>query len=63
MRNVLVDCEKELKEIRMIMMFRKQGMKYKDIKLEMERYTGKKQHISFLHKIVQREEDKLKLVA
>ena len=52
--NVLVDCEKELKEIRMIMMFRNQGMKYKDIKFEMERYTGKKQHISFLHKIVQR---------
>jgi DNA invertase Pin-like site-specific DNA recombinase len=53
--NVLVDCEKQQKEIRLILMMRKQGKKYMEIVKEMEKYTGKKWFLSFVHKIVQRE--------
>jgi len=52
--NVLVDCEKQQKEIRLILMMRKQGKKYMEIVREMERYTGKKWFLSFVHKIVTR---------
>jgi len=53
--NFLVECEKQQKEIRHILMLRKQGMKYWDIVKEMERVTGKRWWISFVHKIVNRE--------
>jgi DNA invertase Pin-like site-specific DNA recombinase len=53
--NVLVDCEKQQKEIRLILMMRKQGKKYMEIVREMERYTGRRWFLSFVHKIVQRE--------
>jgi len=53
--NVLVESEKQQKEIRHILMLRKQGMKYWDIVKEMERVTGKRWWISFVHKIVNRE--------
>jgi hypothetical protein len=35
-------------------MMRKQGKKYMEIVREMERYTGKKWFLSFVHKIVAR---------
>jgi len=54
--NVLVDCEKQQKEIRLILMMRKQGKKYMEIVKEMERYTGRRWFLSFVHKIVQRQE-------
>ena len=53
--NLLVDCEKQQKEIRLILMMRKQGKKYMEIVKEMERYTGRRWFLSFVHKIVQRE--------
>ena len=53
--NVLVDCEKQQREIRLILMMRKQGKKYMEIVREMERYTGRRWFLSFVHKIVQRE--------
>ena len=53
--NVLVDCEKQQKEIRLILMMRKQGKKYMEIVKEMERYTGRRWFLSFVHKVVQRE--------
>jgi|TARA_B100001964_G_scaffold236511_1_gene298329 DNA invertase Pin-like site-specific DNA recombinase len=52
--NKLVECEKEQREIRQVLMLRKQGMKYKDIVSEMEKSTGKKWWVSFVHKLVQR---------
>ena len=52
--NILVDCEKQKKEIRLILMMRKQG-KYMEIAREMGRYTGRRWFLSFVHKIVQRE--------
>ena len=52
--NVLVDCEKEQREIRLILMMRKQGKKYMEIVKEMEKYTGKRWFLSFVHKIVTR---------
>jgi hypothetical protein len=36
-------------------MMRKQGKKYMEIVKEMERYTGRRWFLSFVHKIVQRE--------
>jgi DNA invertase Pin-like site-specific DNA recombinase len=54
--NVLVDCEKQQKEIRLILMMRKKGKKYMEIVKEMERYTGRRWFLSFVHKIVQRQE-------
>ena len=53
--NILVDCEKQQREIRLILMMRKQGKKYVEIVKEMERYTGRRWFLSFVHKIVQRE--------
>ena len=52
---VLVDCEKQKRELNLILGLRSKGKKYKEIKSEMEKYTGRKWHISFLHKLVQRE--------
>jgi hypothetical protein len=37
-------------------MMRKQGKKYMEIVKEMERYTGRRWFLSFVHKIVQRQE-------
>ena len=53
--NILVDCEKQKRELNLILGLRSKGKKYKEIKSEMEKYTGRKWHISFLHKLVQRE--------
>jgi hypothetical protein len=54
---VLVDCEKQKREISLIMSLRYKGTKYKDIKSKLERYTGKIWHHSFLVKLVKRYED------
>ncbi len=54
---VLVDCEKQKREINLIMSLRHKGTKYKDIKSKLERYTGKTWHHSFLVKLVKRYED------
>ena len=51
----LVECEKEQKEIRLMLMHRKAGKKYKEIVSEMENYTGRKWHLSFVHKVITRE--------
>ena len=53
--NILIDCEKQKRELNLILGLRSKGKKYKEIKSEMEKYTGRKWHISFLHKLVQRE--------
>ena len=54
---VLVDCEKQKREINLIRSLRHKGTKYKDIKSKLERYTGKTWHHSFLVKLVKRYED------
>ena len=54
---VLVDCEKQKREINLIMSLRTKGTKYKDIKAKLERYTGKRWHHSFIVKLVKRHED------
>ena len=54
---VLVDCEKQKREINLIMSLRNKGTKYKDIKSKLERYTGKRWHHSFLVKLVKRYEE------
>ena len=54
---VLVDCEKQKREINLIMSLRNKGTKYKDIKSKMERYTGKRWYHSFIVKLVKRHED------
>ena len=54
---VLVDCEKQKREINLIMSLRHKGTKYKDIKAKLERYTGKRWHHSFLVKLVKRYEE------
>ena len=54
---VLVDCEKQKREINLIMSLRHKGTKYKDIKSKLERYTGKRWHHSFLVKLVKRYEE------
>ena len=54
---VLVDCEKQKREINLIMSLRNKGTKYKDIKSKLERYTGKRWHHSFIVKLVKRHED------
>jgi DNA invertase Pin-like site-specific DNA recombinase len=53
----LVECEKQKREINLIMSLRYKGTKYKDIKSKLERYTGRKWHHSFLVKLVKRYED------
>ena len=59
--NILVDCEKQKRELNLILGLRSKGKKYKEIKSEMEKYTGRKWHISFLHKLVQREGSEYKI--
>lgn len=59
----LVEIEKEQKQIRDIVKFRKSGMKYREIQDEIFRIHKQKYGYSTLHKLVQREKDKLKLVA
>ena len=54
---VLVDCEKQKREINLIMSLRNKGTKYKDIKFKLEKYTGRKWHHSFLVKLIKRHED------
>ena len=54
---VLVDCEKQKREINLIMSLRNKGTKYKDIKSKLERYTGKRWYHSFIVKLVKRHED------
>ena len=58
--NKLVECEKEQKEIRLVLMHRNSGLTFKQICEEMQSYTGRKWHPSFVHKLVHREQ---KLVA
>ena len=60
---VLVDCEKQVRELNLILSLRAKGTKYKDIKSHMEKYTGRKWFVSFIHKLVKRDqEEKQKLV-
>ena len=40
-----------------LMSLRNKGTKYKDIKSKLEKYTGRKWHISFIHKLVQRQKE------
>ena len=54
---VLVDCEKQKRELNLILGLRSKGKKYKEIKSEMERYTSRKWHLSFIHKLVQRDRE------
>ena len=54
---VLVDCEKQKRELNLILGLRAKGKKYKEIKSEMERYTSRKWHISFIHKLIQRDKE------
>ena len=54
---VLVDCEKQKREINLIMSLRHKGTKYKDIKAKLERYTGRRWHHSVLVLLVKRYEE------
>ena len=54
---MLVDCEKQKREINLIMSLRHKGTKYKEIKSKLERCTGKRWHHSFIVKLVKRHED------
>ena len=54
--NKLVECEKEQKEIRLILMHRNSGLTYKQVCDEMQKHTRKKWHPSFVHKLVHREQ-------
>ena len=53
----LVDCEKQKRELNLILGLRQKGTKLKDIKSFMEKYTGRKWWISFIHKLIKRYED------
>ena len=57
--NKLVECEKEQKEIRLVLMHRNSGLTFKQICEEMQSYTGRKWHPSFVHKLVHREQLKV----
>ena len=60
--NYLVKCNKQQRELNLILSLREKGTKYKDIKSYMERYTGRKWFISFIHKLIKRDkEEKLYL--
>jgi len=54
---ILITCEKQLRELNLILSLRSKGTKYKDIKKHMEKYSGRKWHISFIHKLVKRDEE------
>ena len=53
----LVDCEKQKRELNLILGLRQKGTKLKDIKKFMEKYTGRRWWISFIHKLIKRYED------
>ena len=53
----LVDCEKQKRELNLILGLRQKGTKLKDIKKLMEKYTGRRWWISFIHKLIKRYED------
>ena len=53
----LVSCEKQQRELNLVLGLRQKGKKYKEIKSEMERYTSRKWHLSFIHKLVQRDRE------
>ena len=55
--NQLVSCEKQQRELNLVLGLRQKGKKYKEIKSEMERYTSRKWHLSFIHKLVQRDRE------
>ena len=55
--NQLVSCEKQQRELNLVLGLRQKGKKFNEIKSEMERYTGRKWHISFIHKLVQRQKE------
>lgn len=54
---ILITCEKQLRELNLILSLRAKGTKYKDIKTQIERYSGRKWHISFIHKLVKRDQE------
>tara|TARA_Y100000992_G_scaffold182827_1_gene123465 strand:- start:220 stop:951 length:732 start_codon:yes stop_codon:yes gene_type:complete len=53
---VLVDCEKQKRELNLILGLRQKDTKLKDIKSFMEKYTGRKWWISYIHKLIKRHE-------
>ena len=53
----LVVCEKEQKEINLVKSLRAKGKKYKEIKSFMEKYTSRKWHNSFIHKLLTRDRE------
>ena len=55
--NYLVKCNKQQRELNLVLSLREKGTKYKDIKSFMERYTGRKWFVSFIHKLVQRDKE------
>ena len=50
-------CNKQQRELNLVLSLREKGTKYKDIKSYMERYTGRKWFVSFIHKLVQRDKE------
>ena len=52
-----MDCEKQKRELNLILGLRQKGTKLKDIKKFMEKYTGRRWWISFIHKLIKRYED------
>ena len=50
-------CNKQQRELNLVLSLREKGTKYKDIKSHMERYTGRKWFISFIHKLIQRDKE------
>ena len=59
--NELVKCEKQQRELNLILSLREKGTKYKDIKSHMEKYTGRKWYVSFIHKLIKRHQNNLVL--
>ena len=50
-------CNKQQLEPNLILSLREKGTNYKDIKFYMERYTGRKWFISFIHKLIKIDKD------
>jgi DNA invertase Pin-like site-specific DNA recombinase len=59
--NELVKCEKQQREINLVLSLREKRTKYKDIKSHMEKYTGRKWYVSFIHKLIKRHQNNLVL--
>ena len=53
---VLIVCEKQQRELNLILSLRAKGNTYKEIKGYLERYTGRKWFESFICKLVKRDE-------